>query len=122
MREHLTDTGIPKCLNPRTVTLMGEGDFSRFISQVYGRPYQLQQQRECLSQNSLVEFTVPAEESECSGPSLAQWQATPPPTRGDSREQVRWKREFFPQLEDVVNDLHTRGLLPAGEYALDVSW
>lgn len=33
-----------------------------------------------------------------------------------------WKRNFYPSVEVVANDLHERGLLPAGNYAIDIDW
>lgn len=33
-----------------------------------------------------------------------------------------WERNFYPSVEVVANDLHARGLLPAGEYTIDIDW
>ena len=33
-----------------------------------------------------------------------------------------WKRNFYPDIEMVANDLHAKGLLEAGEYAIDIDW
>ncbi|WP_107661283.1 hypothetical protein [Nocardia suismassiliense] len=124
MSEHPTDTstGIAACLKPRPVHLIRETDFSRLVTTIYQRPYNLQQQGGGLPQDSIIEFTIPAEESDWTGPSLARWQAATPPADGDRADQTRWEREFHPPLEDILNDLHTRGLLTPGDYALHVSW
>lgn len=118
--------------HPRIV--IGESDFSRYVSEHYGRPYNLQQQGDMLGQESAVKLTVPdPEDGEWEGmtmPTLVQWQeATPPGDHPEggydpnvSRENMRWEREYYPQLEAVANDLHAKGLLDAGEYILFVSW
>ncbi|MFE3757903.1 hypothetical protein ACFXO9_26650 [Nocardia tengchongensis] len=122
MSERSPLPGIPVGLEPRAVTLIWEKDFSQFVSRVYGRPYQLGRQDGGLLKDSTVEFTVPAQEFEWSDPSVAEWLAALPPDDRDWQETLRWEREFHPGLEAIVNDLHARGLLPAGEYLLEVWW
>ena len=122
MSERSPLPGIPGCLEPRAVTLIWEKAFSSFVSQVYGRPYQLGRQSGGLPKDTTVEFTVPAQEFGWSGPSVAEWLAAPPPDDSDCQETLRWEREFHPELEAIVNDLHARELLPAGEYLLEVWW
>jgi hypothetical protein len=33
-----------------------------------------------------------------------------------------WERNFYPSLEMVANDLHAKGILPAGEYCILIDW
>jgi hypothetical protein len=108
------------------VLLAWERDFSELVAETYGRPYRLQQQGDMLGQDSMIEFSAPTEqiwdEDEYLGVTFAEWLAAEPPAPGDWREEMRWHREFYPPIERVVNDLHARGLLAAGDYVLHVWW
>jgi hypothetical protein len=33
-----------------------------------------------------------------------------------------WKRSFYPNISMVANDLYAKGLLPAGEYLINIDW
>ena len=33
-----------------------------------------------------------------------------------------WKRNFYPHVSMIVNDLHEKGLLPAGECIINIDW
>ena len=33
-----------------------------------------------------------------------------------------WERNFYPHVEMVMNDLHAKGLVEAGEYVIDIDW
>ncbi|MDM8534595.1 hypothetical protein QUF55_07840 [Clostridiaceae bacterium HSG29] len=33
-----------------------------------------------------------------------------------------WTRNFYPNLQAVANDLHKKGLLDAGAYAIEIDW
>jgi hypothetical protein len=33
-----------------------------------------------------------------------------------------WKRNFYPNISMVANDLYAKGLLPAGEYLINIDW
>jgi len=33
-----------------------------------------------------------------------------------------WYRNFYPNVEMIINDLHARGLIKAGEYSIDIDW
>ncbi|WP_043736189.1 hypothetical protein [Nocardia asiatica] len=113
----------PQPLTGPTVTLIDENTFSALVSHLHARPYRLQQQGDGLPQNTIVKITVPALEHDWPGIPLAEWAATP---IGDYtypwQAETHWEREYYPCLEDVVNDLHARGLLAAGNYALHVRW
>lgn len=101
-----------------------ESDFSRYVTEHYGRPYNLQQQGDMLAQEASVRFTVPSPYAEDDMPvSLADWiAATPPTDPSDYREKMRWERDYYPNLETVANDLHTKGLLDAGDYIMYAWW
>jgi hypothetical protein len=33
-----------------------------------------------------------------------------------------WERNFYPNLDMIINDLHSKGLIEAGEYEIDIDW
>lgn len=33
-----------------------------------------------------------------------------------------WGRNFYPHVSMIINDLHDKGLLEAGEYMIDIDW
>lgn len=123
----------------RHVKVIGCEDWNVFIENVYGRPYNLQQQGGCLTRGTFEQITVPDNyyeedhadsvpetENGGNGVNLVAWLARDPnqPVDGRSDYWVRlwWERSFYPHLGAVVNDLHSKGLLAAGEYLITVSW
>lgn len=119
---------IDPALGPRPAIVLSETTFSKYVSELYGRPYQLQQQGDMLAQESSVALIVPEPEDWNENPSLAEWlAATPPEEQGLGlsellNEEMRWERQYYPSLEAVGNDLHARGLLDVGYYIIHVSW
>ena len=33
-----------------------------------------------------------------------------------------WDRNFYPDIHEVANDLHKKGLIEAGDYVIDIDW
>jgi len=33
-----------------------------------------------------------------------------------------WGRNFYPKVDMIINDLHEKGLLDAGEYGIEIDW
>lgn len=33
-----------------------------------------------------------------------------------------WNRNFYPHVDMIINDLHSKGLLEAGEYDIKIDW
>ena len=33
-----------------------------------------------------------------------------------------WERNFYPHVSMIINDLHSKGLLEAGEYMINIDW
>lgn len=130
-------------INIKTLQTIDEGDFSQLVMDTYGRIYDFQQQDDC-KPRGLEYITVPSEgysrdfdndtipdkvNGEERGVSFKAWLARDPKEwNGDPGESSQWcidlfwARNFYPSLDMVVNDLHTRGLLPAGEYAINIDW
>ena len=118
-------------------------DLNNCVEETYGRSYNYQQQDGCKSRGA-VYITVPCEhphdyENESipeevngneMGVSWAAWLARDPKQQLNTddkwaRENGRrlfWCRNFYPSIDMVVNDLHVRGLLPAGEYQIMIDW
>jgi hypothetical protein len=114
-------------------------DLDALVKETYGRPYCLQQQDGCMERGS-IDVTVPDEpcdweateipevvNGEEMGVSFAAWLARDPKAPvGDRAEayaiDLFWSRNFYPRLSMVLNDLHARGLLEAGEYSIIIDW
>jgi len=128
----------------KQVTLIDLQDWDELVSSTYGRVYKFQQQDGCKARG-VVRLTVPevdyVEDYEntsvpevAGGPemgvSFAAWLARDPKQilteegdYGDGwRLELWWERNFYPHVSMVVNDLYAKGLLPAGEYIIDIDW
>ncbi len=127
-------------LNIQDVKMIAEGDFSAFVSKVYGRPYCFQQQEDCQSRG-IRRVAVPSWDHEDfaateipeeingdeMGVSFASWLARDPAAPVGNRTEkwaidLFWMRNFYPHLDMIIDDLHERGLLPEGEYIIDINW
>lgn len=40
----------------------------------------------------------------------------------ESHINLFWERNFYPNIQSVANDLHEKGLIEAGEYAIEIDW
>jgi hypothetical protein len=61
------------------------------------------------------------------GVSFAAWLARDPKQpladrNEDWAVEMWWHRNFYPDVGMIANDLHARGLLPAGEYSINIDW
>jgi hypothetical protein len=119
--------------------LIGVGDWDDLVTETYGRPYNFQQQDDCKDRGT-HHLTVPAgaddyendtipEEINGSemGVSFAAWLARDPKEwHGESDDHhfisMFWQRNFYPDVQMIANDLHEKGLLPAGEYCIEIDW
>lgn len=125
-------------IKTRTVTVIDEQDFNEFVVKTYGRPYNFQQQDGCKPRGH-VTLTVPdyADDFENEtvpekvndpdmGVSFAAWLARDPKQLLDGKDlwstQLWWDRNFYPNVQMVVNDLHAKGLLDAGTYEINIDW
>ena len=113
-------------------------DFDELVRSTYGRPYSFQQQDGC-KDRGLVPISIPEypEDYENSsvpeivnhkdmGVSFSAWLARDPeqllPSGNKSSTQLWWDRNFYPDVSMIINDLHSKGLLPAGDYSIDIDW
>ena len=130
-------------MKTRIVTMIDVDEFDALVTKTYGRPYSFQQQDGC-KDRGIEYFTVPIEQPEdydrdeipekvnghTMGVSFAAWLARDPKQKLNSPDKwdrdhglsLFWERNFYPHLEIVVQDLYEKGLIPAGEYAIDIDW
>ena len=64
-----------------------------------------------------------------SGANLARkaWLSRDPKQQIPGRDEawalkLWWHRNFYPDVSMIINDLHAKGLLPAGSYLIDIDW
>jgi hypothetical protein len=127
----------------KTVKAIEVGEWDRVVTETYGRPYSFQQQDGC-KDRGVHQFTVPSEYAEdfendtiiekVNGPeegvSFKAWLARDPkqPLADDKDSSgswsigLWWDRNFYPNFDVVVNDLHARGILEAGDYTIIIDW
>lgn len=114
-------------------------EWDTLVSSTYKRPYNFQQQDDC-KEPGTFRFTVPDEaedfprdevpetlNSQIMGVSFAAW-LDRDPTKPlalqpeDWRLAMWWQRNFYPNVQMIANDLHAKGLLAAGDYAIEIDW
>lgn len=124
----------------KTKNVIEMGDWDRLVEATYGRPYNFQQQDDCKPRGT-HDLTVPCDWADDyendtvpeiingseMGVSFAAWLARDPKEWNGKPEDERflnlfWERNFYPDVDTVANDLHVRGLLPAGEYVINIDW
>jgi len=127
----------------KQVTMIEVDDCDDLVRKTYGRTYSLQQQDGC-KERGLEQFTVPIQypldykndtipeevNGEEMGVSFKAWIERDPNQALDSKDlwdrlhglDMFWERNFYPSVEMVANDLHRRGLIPAGEYVINIDW
>lgn len=124
----------------RDVKIFDLREWDELVEKTYGRIYSFQQQDDCKDRQT-VYFSVPdiyAEDFENEtvpekvndpemGVKFSAWLARDPSQmlEGSDRDfdlRLWWERNFYPSLGIVVNDLHEKGLLPAGNYGIDIDW
>lgn len=127
----------------RQVTMIDNDEWDELVIKTYGRPYCLQQQDGCRDRGTILitvpnEFaidyendTVPEKVNDAEmGVSFKAWLERDPqqplnsPDKWDREHglEMWWHRNFYPYEDAVANDLHARGLLPAGEYVINIDW
>lgn len=125
----------------KTLQTIDVYDFNQLVEATYSRVYNLQQQDGCKSRG-LEYITVPSEgyvgdfdndtilekvNGEEHGVSFKAWLTRDPKQwGGEDNSQcyidLFWHRNFYPSLDMVINDLYSKDLLPAGEYAINIDW
>jgi len=109
-------------------------DWDDAVTNTYGRPYSFQQQDGCKDRGTFY-LNVPEtaddfdddENSDEMGVSFATWLARDPKEKlpnqvYDWELSMWWERNFYPNFQMIANDLHQKGLLPAGKYGIEIDW
>jgi len=128
------------------VTLIQDDEWDSLVKSTYGKPYCFQQQAGCRDRGTYY-LSVPCEDAEfydqesnevpevvnhatmqTSFKSWLERDATKLLETGDSYDRSQqglelwWERNFYPAPEMLANDLHQKGLLPAGKYIINIDW
>lgn len=126
-------------LKTKTVKMIEVGDWDHLVESTYGKHYNFQQQDDC-KDRGVEHIVVPADPYDYDndttpevingrhmGVSFSAW------LKRDSEEwngaekdksymHLYWERNFYPHVSMVINDLHAKGLLEAGEYKINIDW
>lgn len=130
-------------LNIKTKNFIEEYDWNNLVQTAYGKIYDFQQQDGC-KERGIFEFTVPDSDpydfendtipevvnGDEMGVSFKAWLERDITTPLNSKAQrdtkhgieLFWQRNFYPDISMIINDLHAKGLLPAGEYVMNIDW
>jgi hypothetical protein len=128
-------------LKTKTVNMIELNDWDDLVMKTYGRTYSFKQQDNCKDRGYFF-FEVPAEPEDYEkdsipehtnsfimGVSFAAWLARDPKLlmpKPDNQDpwfrDLFWKRNFYPHVSMIINDLYEKGLIDAGEYCIDIDW
>lgn len=126
----------------RTEKVIDVADLDELVVATYGRPYSFQQQDGCKARgretlyvtlnptyvDDYEEDSIPEViNGDEMGVSFAAWIARDPKEwngeEGDERYlDLFWERNFYPTADSIAHDLCKRGLLPEGEYTINIDW
>lgn len=114
-------------------------EWDSLVEKTYGRTYSFQQQDGCRARG-VFHLTVPAKPNdfendsvpekvnhEQRGVSFQSWinrdpKKPIPNQKYDFELELWWQRNFYPDVQMVANDLHSKGLLEAGDYIIEIDW
>jgi hypothetical protein len=126
----------------RTEQVIDVGDWDSLVIETYGKPYNFQQQDGC-KERQHVKITIPdgayddeketileVVNGEEMGVSFKAWLDRDPLKKLDSKDSwdrehglsMWWERNFYPDVQMVANDLHSKGLIEAGKYTINIDW
>jgi len=117
-------------LKTKEATIIEVSDWDELVRKVYKRPYSYQQQDGCRG-IGIYKIEVPFcwAELEFSVEDWLSVEYTVPFTTksGEVLKEkwhvdMHWEREVYPEIELIANDLHSKGLLKAGTYYINVDW
>jgi hypothetical protein len=125
-----------------TEKIIDSGDLDDLVIETYGKPYCFQQQNYCQSRG-MVRINVPEEgdfdfkndsiPEEVNGGkigvSFKAWLERDPnaPLKGDKctdkwHIDLFWKRNFYPNIQTIMNDLYAKGLIESGKYLINIDF
>lgn len=117
----------PSIFKSKTYIDVEEIDLSKFVSEYYGRPWRMQQQGDCMAQNTYEIIDVDPEGTSWETPEeldqrIEEWLALPIPDPNDWKAVMDFERETFITAEVALWDLCRRGIAPVGKYLIRVWW
>ena len=127
-------------IKTKTKQIISVQDFDELVIANYGKPYSFQQQDGCKSRG-MVPIAVPETVNNYDndtipeivnhnemGVSFKAWLERDPEQVLTSAPnytvglRLWWYRNFYPDVSMIINDLHSKGLLPAGDYLIEIDW
>jgi hypothetical protein len=121
----------------KNINLIDANDWNDVVQKTYKKPYCFQQQNGC-QDRGLVSITVPEEsdykyskeipedlDGDKMGVDFSIWLNRDPKLpfktqKYDYELDLWWHRNFYPDHQEVANDLHKKGLLPTGVYNIRI--
>jgi hypothetical protein len=126
----------------QTKQVISVQDWDDLVEETYGRTYSFQQQDGC-KERGKANITIPDHPYDYKndtipekvngdemGVSFAAWLARDPKQKLNSTDEwerenglnLFWSRNFYPDAQMIANDLNTKGLIPEGEYTIEIDW
>lgn len=127
----------------KNIKVIDMNDWNDLVQKTYGRIYHFQQQDGC-KDRGLSYITIPSEayddfendtipevvNGEEMGVSFKAWLERDPNQKLNTSDEwdrdhglsLFWKRNFYPDVQMVANDLHEKGLIESGEYCINIDW
>ena len=127
----------------KQVQIIEVQEWDQLVEETYGRIYSFQQQDGC-KDRGVENLTVPVQHpcdyendtipekvnGDEMGVSFKAWLERDPKQKLNSDDawdreyglNMFWERNFYPSVDMIANDLYTKGLLPAGEYVINIDW
>jgi hypothetical protein len=128
-------------IKTKSVKVIELHDWDQLVTKTYGRPYRFQQQDGCKDRDSeyiivpcypedYENDTVPEKVNNPEmGVSFKAWLERDPTQKLSGKDDQEsycldlwWDRNFYPYVSMIINDLHAKGLLEAGEYQIEIDW
>lgn len=116
-------------------------DWDDLVKSTYGKPYSLQQQTGCQARGIFtIEVPSDSEDEEYNdsisekingkemGVKFNVWLNTNPKEHQERNNwldyelELFWKRNFYPDIYTLANDLYSKGLIEKGEYDIKIDW
>ena len=129
-----------KMIQVENLRVIKVGNWDKLVTETYGKPYSFQQQEGC-QDRGIFHLSIPSEydvddgmnddipeeiNGEIMGVKFDKWLARDPnqPVAAATDYSVKlwWDRNFYPDIYTLANDLHKKGLIEAGDYAIEIDW
>ena len=121
-------------LKARKVNLISDSEWDDLVKSIYGKPYSFQQQDGC-KERGTFHFSVPGgtwdykntkledndSDNDEMGVSFQAW-LDGIPEEGNWRNTMWWKRNFYPDVSMIIDDLYNKGHLEEGDYIIEMDW